>query len=648
MKASRLVLVTLALSLLFTELQAETRIVIDGHASTAVRHAAGELKADLEKAFPDEAVHVQAHKTGNTSPTGQTEIFLGQQDAIGRFSESTSQDRFPLLKAELEPETFIMQSSGQALLIAGADDRGVLYGVYEFSRQVLGIDPMAYWTGKTPVPGGEFRVPEIAHREPPPVFKLRGYFDNDNDHLANWRGRKLIIEFETWKQMIDSLARLRYNYVDIHDLLGRPEYYLRDYYTQMTEFHTDLELVERVIDYIHSKGMLVQIPMMLAWEFRHITLEQVCLSEYHDLWVDTWEYYLSETPLGKADLFLVRPRHPIYDWAYKCPKEEEQGIEPGPLIDAAFAELVRLINEYRPGATLVTDLWQEGRGLWLKGEFTPDRNMQILWADNGYADFGGWPEDQKGYPFGVYLHAGVWHNQVVQDPYPDLIQQALGEAAERGMTHNALVNGQSFKPFILNLEASARALWNPLEFDPERFYHEWTSRYFGTAASKDVVKVLKLLHEANGPVAGYRDVTKASQKIMKNLVQGIQQSYPAAAMKQSLKLAWKAEELARVSESQVPAGSIDVYDDQILFPVTLFRQNLELLESLILLNDAVTAEQDTAAAAGMARKRLATLHESLNAGSRWSKWEGWYLPENFRIHTPPPSIEELEKLIDSL
>ena len=216
-----------------------------------------------------------------------------------------------------------------------------------------------------------FQIPQISYREQAPVFKLRGYFDNDNDHLANWRGRKLIVEFETWKEMIDSLARLRFNYIDIHDLLGRPEYYLRDYYQQMTEFHTDLELVEQVIDYAHSKGLLVQIPMYLGWEFRHLSMDEVCLTQNYEKWMEIYEYYLSETPLGKGDLFLARPRHPIYDWAYDCPAEKEEGIGPGPLLVSVFEGLSRLIRKYRPGGQLICDLWQEGRPLWANGDFCP-------------------------------------------------------------------------------------------------------------------------------------------------------------------------------------------------------------------------------------------------------------------------------------
>ena len=637
-----------------TAVQAETHILIDQDATVTVRHAASELADDIRHAIPGENVLVRTFEA-DIEQAGINSIRVGRVDRGHLLTGNRVRAEFPLLNTSLLAETFVIQSAKGKAVVGGADDRGVLYGVYEFSRQVLGIDPLEFWTGKTPVRHEALEIQPIAHLEPAPVFKLRGYFDNDNDHLANWQGRKLIVEFETWKAMIDSLARLRYNYIDIHDLLGRPEYYLRDYYTQMTEYHTDLELVDQVIEYAHEKGLLVQVPMSLGWEFRHIDLDQVCLTEHHELWMDTFEYYLSETPIGKADLFLARPRHPIYDWQYSCPSEAEQGIPHGPLLEEVFADLGKLIERYQPGAQLVSDLWQEGRALWTSGDFSPDKTIQVLWADSGYAEFGGWPTDLKGYPMGIYIHAGVWHNQVVQDPYPARIGDAFREAAARGMTYNALVNGQSFKPFILNLEAAAQAMWNPESFDGGAFYQEWTTRYFGAAAAEATIESLELLHKAHGEEFGYRDITRSGRRILRNLKDENPKLPDLAATRAALTLARDSLQTARTAEQYVPPDGLDVFDDQVLFPITIYVQNLELLESLRLLNIAWLSLQgfDTSTEsmpqlldlATTARARLVSLLQSLEKGSRWKKWEDWYRPENFRIHTPPITLEEFDRVM---
>ena len=105
---------------------------------------------------------------------------------------------------------------------------------------------------------------------------------------------------------------------------------------KMTDYKTDLELVEKIIDYAHSKAIMIQVPMYLGWEFYHITDKEVCLSENYDRWMEVYDYYLKNSPLGKADLFLQRPRHPFWDIGYNCNAEKRKGIKTGPLMTKMF------------------------------------------------------------------------------------------------------------------------------------------------------------------------------------------------------------------------------------------------------------------------------------------------------------------------
>ena len=467
---------------LFTSISLYSQtLIIYGEKATHVEvNAANDLREDILIAYPNEKVDLQ--RAARKIPTlYKNVIIIGTQESNKLLNGYSQSEQSKLLADELHPETFIIEGSGVSknkTYIIGADDRGTYYGVYEFSERVLGTDPMVYWTGRKPVIKSELRIPEISYRASKPTFPLRGYFDNDNDMLANWKGRKLIVELDIWKEMINSLSRLRYNYIDIHDLLGRPEYRLRKFYTDLTDYKSDLELIEQVIDYAHSKGMLVQIPMYLGWDFYHMDDDKICLSEHYDHWMEIFEYYLTKTPIKKADLFLQRPRHPYYDWPYKCEAEEKTGVSSGELMEKMFHGLYDLIQEYRPGATLVCDLWSEGREMWASGEFAPRNEIQMLWADNYGGDFKEWPSDKQGYDFGLYIHAGIWLNHVIQDPLVHQLSEAINEGVRRGMTNNILVNGQDFKHFILNLEVSAKVAWDAEGFDPAKFYTDWTVSLF--------------------------------------------------------------------------------------------------------------------------------------------------------------------------
>jgi hypothetical protein len=470
-------------------LSAQTVILHGNNATSVELNSANDLKFDIQKVYPNELVRIQSSKKSIKGKYNKI-IVIGTKKSNNLINQLYTSKQSDLLQTELKAETFVLQTlpfneneASKALYIIGTDDMGIYYGVYDFSSKILGIDALEYWTGKQPNAPEKFEIPEMSFREKAPKFPLRGYFDNDDDMLANWKGKKLFVELDTWKEIINSLARLRYNYIDLHDLSGRPEFWVWDYYTNMTEYHTDLDLVDKVIDYAHSKGMKVQIPMYLGWEFHHIDYDKICLTEHHDHWMEVYEYYLTKTPFAKGDIFLARPRHPIYDYAYYCEEEEKAGIKTGPLMNKMFQGLSDLIQKYRPGATFVCDLWREGQPMWENGDFAPDKNIQMLWADYYGDDFREWPEDHKGYDFGIYIHAGIWLNHVMQDPLVHQISSAVKEAVNRDMTHNIFVNGQDFKHFILNIEVCSRLAWDPENFDPDEFYKEWTSRYFGKQAS---------------------------------------------------------------------------------------------------------------------------------------------------------------------
>nr|WP_294898203.1 glycosyl hydrolase 115 family protein [uncultured Pedobacter sp.] len=615
-------------------------------ASVVEINAAHDLANDIKKVFPKESIQIlNEAKSFNLIPTDY-HIILGNAKSSNLIKDFLQREH----SADLKPETFILKSflnNKNELYIAGADDRGTYYGVYQFSEKILKIDPLAYWTGKEAPKQKNFTLSKLDYSESAPAFPLRGYFDNDNDMLANWKGKKLIVELDTWKEMINSLARLRYNYIDIHDLLGRSEFYQWDYYKAMTNYHTDLKLVNEVIDYAHSKGMLVQIPMYLGWEFHHMDEDKVCLSKNMDYWMDMYQYYLTKTPLGKGDLFLQRPRHPYFDIAYNCEEEKKADIKTGPLMTEMFNKLYAMIKQHNPKAQLFCDLWREGRPMWQSGEFQPNKNIQMLWADYGVADFRDWPKDLQGYNFGIYIHAGVWQNQVTQNPYPALIKSASLEAVKRKMDHNYLVNGQSFKPFILNLAACAKVAWNPQTFDADEFYKDWTTTYFGKTASAKAIKSLKTTHLANQPVGGFREIMGKTVTILDQLKANKQILQATDSIKKAFILARDATKLATDAYKQVATKEKNVFDDQVLFPAKIYELNIALLMQTVLFNNSTISGNpvEIRKSGKQLQKSLLRLRKTLNKGSRWKKWRDWYNCSHFRVYTPPPLPTEVDDII---
>jgi len=641
-------------------------IVYGEKAAPAEISAANDLARDISRVYgftPKVVSNKEWKKNGENAKSKDTAVFyVGTPDSHSEIKQFANRKILSVSAKNPGAEAFVIQSDpkNRVVIIAGCDARGVLYGSYEYSARYMGIDPYEYWTGKAPAKRASLVIPEIAFRENPPVFPLRGYFDNDNDMLANWKGKKLTVEFDTWKEMIDSLARLRYNYIDLHDTLGRAEFWNWKYYTEkFPGYHTDLELINKIIDYAHSKGMLVQVPMYLGWEFYHLPYEKICLSRYNEDWMQVYRYYLEKTPLGKADMFLQRPRDPWWDKGYKCKEEEENGTPAGPLLQNMFNGLVGIVNKDRPGGKVICDLWAEGRQMWAQNSFNPDPSIDMLWADNGYAVYDVWPSDFKGHKFGIYVHAGYFLNHVMQDPYPDRIKNVSMEAARRGMTHNYFVNGQDFKHFILNIEACAMAAWSPEKFDPDAFYLEWTGRYFGKKAAPKIVESLKALHAAHEKAGGYAFITGNTVKTLEMLKFASTEDIDLNSINAAYIEAELSVSLAQDAAALVPPESRLVYDDQILFPATIYLENLKLYRAVASTSKYSFDSKDKSLSkearkeaklqsAQFAKETVPTLDKLralLDRGSEWEKWDGWTKVENFRKITPPPDIEDTKRIM---
>lgn len=102
----------------------------------------------------------------------------------------------------------------QALVVAGSDMRGTIYGIYEISRQ-LGVSPW-YWWADVPVrqrPSAYASAGYYASGEP--AVKYRGIFINDEEPaFGGWAREKFGgINSEMYAHVFELLLRLRANYL---------------------------------------------------------------------------------------------------------------------------------------------------------------------------------------------------------------------------------------------------------------------------------------------------------------------------------------------------------------------------------------------------------------------------------------------------
>ena len=101
-----------------------------------------------------------------------------------------------------------------ALVIAGSDKRGTIFGVYDVSEQ-MGVSPWHWWADVPPKHHDALFVSPGAHIQGPPVVKYRGIFLNDEaPALSGWAKAKFGgLNHGFYTNIFELLLRLKANYL---------------------------------------------------------------------------------------------------------------------------------------------------------------------------------------------------------------------------------------------------------------------------------------------------------------------------------------------------------------------------------------------------------------------------------------------------
>ena len=562
------------------------------------------------------------------------------------------------------PQAYRVRIADGRVWLLGHGSLGVAYAVEDFRRRCLRCDPLAYWTG-VPVRATNPLLPPQDRMVPPPAFAQRIFFENDADELINWSGRRLQLEWPEWQALIDTLLALGYSGVEMSDSIGRSEFACWEYYQAEARYALDVPLITRVFNYLHDKGMLLFAQMSLAWPFRPLPAAHSCWSRYQDEWKAIWRYYLTDSPLALADILDVGICDPLWDGSYRCHCEmcaPRGHVAIQHEISQALAEIIR---EVAPDKQLGLNLY--GRAA---GEIAPDDPGRYVLenADKGYAVFDPPAGPPPSRPGAVYIHAGYWLDHTVQNPYLERVAQAVRLWHDRGATHWIRVNGQSFKPFMLMVDAIARAAWDPAGFDPAAFCREWAEEHLGPGTAEPFAAYCDALLAAN-------EATRAESKERGYVALLIYHVYPlfrelsGDELPPSRDMVYctdtrsvlrscpdhgsslpHAEAVHAATAAAVRAGeavlAVAVEDaqraaieDQVVFPARLFHALAAVYLALARCREAATrgpVDASLSTAVFVATKTLWELHIT---GPAHPTWREWYLPNRQRIFGTPPTTD---------
>lgn len=385
----------------------------------------------------------------------------------------------------------------RALVIAGSDPRGAMFGLYRFSEQYLSVDPMYFWTGRNPPPRDQLAWKEVHIESGEPTFRYRGWFINDEDLLTEWHldGGKRDIDYPYYstvtspkasQPVMEAALRLGYNLIipaSFVDIRNPDEARLVDEAASrglfISQHHVEPLGVSgfAFTKYWRERGE--QVPFSYI---RHPEKFEQIWREYVRLWARypnvVWQLGLR----GIAD-------RPVWVSDPAAPKTDE---DRGRLISEAMAkqwEIVTSIDQ-RPQPPATTTLWMEGSALHARGYLKFPPGVAVIFADNSpgwklQADFYEVARE-PGRPYGVYYHQALWGSgpHLVQAVSPQKMHSIFRQVVARGSTHYALFNVSNVREFALGVDAAAQLTRDFAVFDPDRFLHQWCAARFAPVAGQ--------------------------------------------------------------------------------------------------------------------------------------------------------------------
>jgi hypothetical protein len=458
-----------------------------------VHRATKDLVSDFAKVFGRAPKVAEQLDEG-----GRVTLLIAQsQNVPAGVGCTTASDR--------ESFAFSLTGSGgkRVVCLVGADMRGTIYAIYEFSQRVLGADPMYLWTDKEPAKRASITLPaDFAHSYPSPVFKYRGFFPNDEDLLTGWvipnKGDQTGIALSSWDMLFETILRLKGNMIV-------PGTWI---FPDDAQVHAAAER-GLIINQHHAEPVGVNAarwPQNVPYNF----------STHPEILERAWTNAVNTYKPDEEILWSVGLRG-LSDQSYAALDPSVQNNDPllGQRISDAITEQLKIIRAKFPKAQFVTDLWQEGARLTQEGYLKIPPEVSLVWADTGYGDMqdGG----KVGPGQGMYFHVAMMNGQANQlsEMVPvSIIQSEIGRYIKADATSYFLVNTSDERPVAMTTRAVMEMAWGGVPAttgganDPDggadtAFYKKWATEEFGARSAGTLAKVYKEYFAAPSPRASF-------------------------------------------------------------------------------------------------------------------------------------------------
>jgi hypothetical protein len=478
-----------------------TAIYVETNNDHAVMRAAGDLADDVQRVTRTRPMLENKVSAGKFLVMAGT---LGQSPAIDRLAADGKLD---VTGVRGEWESYVLQivknplpGVDAALVIAGSDRRGTIYGIYQLS-ELIGVSPWYWWADVPVAQKNFFAVRGDRLQQGPPAVKYRGIFLNDEDWgLRPWAAKTLEPEAgnigpKTYAKVFELLLRLRANYLwpAMHpgtrafNFYPTNKFLADDYGIVMGSSHCEQMLRDNVDEWDEKQ----------SGDYNFVTNPGGVLNY--------WEQRVREN--GKFENVYTLGMRGIHDGAMPGGGTQREKAERLHTIIAGQREmLARLVSTNLAEVPQIFCPYKEVLPLYRLMPDIPD-DITLVWPDDNYGyirQFSNARERQRSGGAGVYYHVSYWgaprdYLWLCSTP-PALIAEEMTKAYAYGADKVWLLNVGDLKPAELDIEFFLRLAWNPQVWNGTNTYElleKKLARDFGPARAPELTAILAEYYRLN-------------------------------------------------------------------------------------------------------------------------------------------------------
>lgn len=460
-------------------------VVISASDFEGVKKVAAMFRDDIQK-----VTAMQPAMYTDSLPTGSNVILIGTIEKNPLLDQLVRKGKLNLSGLYAKWEKFIITTVkdpfpgiGEALVIAGSDKRGTIYGMFDLSAQ-MGVSPWTWWAD-VPVKHREsVYVKPGVHTLGEPAVRYRGFFINDEaPALSGWVYEKFGgFNHRFYEKVFELLLRLKANYL-WPAMWGNA-------------FNDDDTINPRLADeYGIVMGTSHHEPMLRAQqEWKRYGKGEWNYEKNDSVLREFWRQGIRN--MGKHESIITVGMRGDGD----LPMSEESNIALLQKIIHDQRDILQQVTGRKPSE--IPQLWalyKEVQDYYNKGMLVPD-DITLLFCDDNWGNIRLLPkqdERQRKGGYGIYYHfdyvGGPRNYKWLNTNQIERTWEQMHLAYAYGVDRIWIVNVGDIKPMELPISFFLDYAWNPNGWPVDRMHEYttlWAQQQFGKEYASSTASIL--------------------------------------------------------------------------------------------------------------------------------------------------------------